>query len=472
VTDEHYRATLDRLYQMRRFGMRPGLDVVRALLGGIDHPERAFRAIHVTGSKGKGSVSAIAARILEKAGRTVGLFTSPHLVSYRERIRVNGRLIPRAAVVEGVERLEAASARLLRKGRIERPPTFFELTTVLALGWFRDQRVNDAVVEVGIGGRLDATNVLDSIVGVISTIELEHTDVLGPTLSDIAREKSGIFHRGMLGVTGEMRPEPRGVVDRITDGLGVSVWHLGEQVKLGERTLVADGQRFTVELPGRHLVDLELPLMGRFQPGNAAIAIAAAHRYAEEAGFALPDGVLRAAVSAVKWRGRLERIAKRPETYVDVAHTPDSARSVAESLAEIVPLVDPAESVVLFGCLSDKRIDAILDSLCPLARTIVLAPLRSMRGAPTDTLRRSATGRFPRIVVAPDVATGLTLARAAVGADGLLLATGSDYLVGEVIDAIEGRGDDEPDLSDPGLGGLKPGPAEAPRPKRAPRRPA
>ena len=171
----------------------------------------------------------------------------------------------------------------------------------------------------------------------------------------------------------------------------------------------------------------------------------------------------------MKWRGRLERISKRPETYIDVAHTPDSARSVAESLAEIVPLLDPAQSVVLFGCLSDKRVDAILDCLAPLARTIVVAPLRSVRGAPVEALRRSATGRFPRVVVAPDVSTGLALARVAVGPDGLLLATGSDYLVGEVLDTVEGRGDDEPDLSDPGLGGLVPEAAERARPKRASR---
>jgi dihydrofolate synthase/folylpolyglutamate synthase len=467
MTDARYRATLDRLYQMRRFGMRPGLEIVRALLAELGHPERSFHAIHVTGSKGKGSVSVIAARILQEAGRTVGLFTSPHLVSYRERIRVNGRLIPRAAVVDGVDRLEAAAADLLRSGRIERGPTFFELTTVLALGHFADQKVDDAIVEVGIGGRLDATNVLDSHVGVISTVELEHTDVLGPTLSDIAREKSGIFHRGMVGVAGELRPEPREVVDRMTDALGVSVWHLGEQLGVSDRSLYDGGQRFTVGLPGRVLEGLDLPLLGRFQPGNAAVGIAAAYRYAEAAGLSLTEPVVRSALADVRWRGRLERLGKRPEVYVDVAHTPDSARSVAESLAEVAPLLDPAQSVVLFGCLSDKRVDAILDSLAPLARTIVVAPVRSGRGAPTDMLRRSATGRFPRVVVAPDVATGFALAKVAVGPDGLLLATGSDYLVGEVLDAVEGRGDDEPDLSDPGLGGLASAASEPARPRRA-----
>ena len=447
-----YRSTLERLYQMRRFGMRPGLEVIQALLEAIDHPERAYRAIHVTGSKGKGSVSVITARILQEAGRSVGLFTSPHLVSYRERIRANGRLIPKAAVVDGVERLEAASRELTGSGRIDRAPTFFELTTALALGWFRDQHVDDAIVEVGIGGRLDATNVLDARVGVITTVELEHTDVLGPTLGDIAREKAGIFHRGMVGIIGEMRPEARAVIDRAADALGVSLWYLGEHVRVAGRSLVEDGQRLSLEMPGRALADVALPLLGRFQPGNAAIAIAAAHRYAEASDFALSDAAIRRGLSEVRWRGRLERIGKRPETYLDVAHTPDSARAVAESLAEIAPLIDPAQSVILFGCLADKRIDLILESLAPLARTIVLAPVRSGRGASPEALRRSATGRFPRIVLAPDVASGYALARAAVGSDGLLLATGSDYLVGEVLDRVEGHHEEEPDLSDPGLG--------------------
>ncbi len=447
--------------------MRPGLETIRALLGGLDHPERAFRALHITGSKGKGSVAAMSAAVLGAAGRSVGLYTSPHLVSYRERIRVRGRPIPRGAVTRGVARIETLAAELLAAGRIDRAPTFFEVTTALAFDWFRAQEVDDGVIEVGLGGRLDATNVLDAPVGVITTIELEHTDVLGPTLEDIAREKSGILHRGMRAVVGELPPPARGVVDRTADALGVPVWHLGEELHVGPRDLSGTSQRFAVSTPIGELDRVTLPLAGAFQAGNAVLSVAATGAYAERVGLRLPPDAVRAGLKAVEWRGRLERIAARPPTYLDVAHTPESAAAVAAGLAELHPFADPEASVLLFGCLSDKRAEEILDRLAPLARTIVVAPLRSARAAAASSLRRVALGRFPRIVEATDIAGGYALASASVGADGLLLAIGSDYLAGELLESLEGRPDDEPDLSDPGLGGRPEAPAAAAAPGRA-----
>jgi len=457
-----YRATLDRLFQLRRFGMRPGLEVIDALLGALDHPEASFRAVHVAGSKGKGSVSAMTARILEEAGRKVGLFTSPHLVSYRERIRVRGRPIPRAAVVEGIERIQARADSLARDGRIDRHPTFFEITTALAFDWFRTAEVDDAVIEVGLGGRLDSTNVLSAPVGVISTIELEHTEILGPTLTDIAREKAGILHPGMRAVIGEVGPEAGAEIARSADRSGVPVLRLGREIRVADRTLSEGGQTFSVETPRNRYPKVEIPLQGSFQPGNAALAIAASELYANARGFDLPTSAVLRGLATVRWPGRLERLARRPETYVDVAHTPESARAVAESLAELLPFADPSESVVLFGCLADKRIDRILEALSPLARTVVVVPVGSARSAAPADLRRSATGRFARIVQAPDAGAGLALARAAVGPDGFLLATGSDYLVGEILRQARGRSSGEPDLSDPGLSGEPPAAAGRP----------
>ncbi|HEV2166432.1 MAG TPA: cyanophycin synthetase, partial [Thermoplasmata archaeon] len=196
---------------------------------------------------------------------------------------------------------------------------------------------------------------------------------------------------------------------------------------------------------------VELPLHGRFQSGNAAVAVAAVQLYASALGVALPEEAVRRGLGAVRWRGRLEPIGKRPSTYLDVAHTPDSAIAVRESLAEIHPFVDPSESVVLFGCLADKRSDQLLDALVPIAQTVVVAPVRSERSADPNLLRRQAMGRFRRVVQAPDARRGFALAHASVGAEGILLVVGSDYLVGEVLEELEGRPADEPDLSDPGL---------------------
>jgi dihydrofolate synthase/folylpolyglutamate synthase len=452
-----YRATLDRLYRRRRFGFRPGLEVIRAVLSALGEPQRSFPAVHVTGSKGKGSVSAMTAEILSAHGLRVGLFTSPHLTRYAERIREGDRPIPAAAVTRGVTRIEEAVAALLKAGGIDREPTFFEITTALALDWFARRKVDAAVIEVGIGGRLDATNVLDARVGVITTIELEHTDVLGTTLAAIAEEKSGILHPGMRGVIGGLPEEADAVVARTADRLGVSLWRLGREVVVDDRELQPDGQSFSVRVPGLAVPRVRIPLLGGFQVGNAGLAVAAAVRFLDATGrSARPGGVTRG-LAHVRWPGRLERAGRQPELFFDVAHTPESARAVTESLGEIAPLADPAASAIVFGCLRGKQTDRILDALSPLARTVVLVPVRSARGLPPSEIRVAAAGRFPRVVEAPNAADGLRLARAATGDEGFTLVTGSDYLVGELREPRGRR--DEPDLSDPGH---EPQPARGP----------
>lgn len=448
-----YAQAVARLAARRRFGVRPGLETIRGVLAELDHPERAFRSVHVTGSKGKGSVTALAASVLAATGAKVGRFTSHHLLSFRERFEVGGKRISPAAVVDGLARVEGAADRALRAGKIDREPTFFEAATALAFDWFRSENVDAAVIEVGLGGRLDSTNVLDAPVGVITTIELEHTEILGPTLVDIAREKAGILHAGMTAVVGELKPDPAAEVDRTADRLGVSVWHLTREVAVGERSIDEGGQSFDLGTPHGAYAQLRLPLQGVVQAGNAALAIAAVERFQTALDRPLEEAHVRAGLENVRWRGRLERFGSRPEGWLDVAHTPESARALAQSLAEINPLTDPAGNAIVFGCLAEKRVDEIFEALSPLATTVVVVPVRSARALDAAAMRRSAEGRFPKIVVAPDVATAWRLARAAADPDGFVLVTGSDYLVGELIGEVEGRPDDEPDLSDPGVAG-------------------
>ena len=449
VPDDAYRETLAHLFGLRRFGMRPGLEVIRALLEADGHPEGSFHAVHVAGSKGKGSVSAMVAAILQARGLRVGLYTSPHLRSFRERIQIDRHPIPHSAVVEGVARLRSAAEELRARGTIEQEPTFFELTTALAFGWFRSEGVEHAVVEVGLGGRLDATNVVQAPVGVVTTLELEHTEILGPTLTDIAREKAGIFHPGMRGVVGELNPEALREVQRSATSAGVPLWLLGRDLQVEDRKLSPLGQSFTVITPSRTVRSIHLPLAGAFQADNAALAVAAASAYSSAVGGRLTDTAVRQGLAKVQWRARLERISRKPDVYVDVAHTPESARAVAQGLAEIYPFTEPGDNVVVFGCLSDKRVEDILEAFAPLATTLVIVPVRSDRSRPVDEIRRAAVGRFPRIVIAPDVTQGLKLARVATGTDGFALVAGSDYLIGELLQGLEGSGEDEPDLSDP-----------------------
>lgn len=453
MTDADYRATLERLFQRRRFGLAPGLEVVQALLNELGDPQRTFRAVHITGSKGKGSVAAMTAAILSASGRRTGLFTSPHLVSYRERMQIDRVPIAPGALTECLSAVEAAADRLQRAGAVDRAPTFFEVTTAAAFDWFRREAVHDAVVEVGLGGRLDSTNVLDAPVGVITTVELEHTEILGHTLTEIAREKAGILHAGMHGIVGEPKDEPAREIRRHAAAVGVPLAWLGAEIGVRDRRLSARGQSLTVATPHRTVPDVELHLQGSFQARNAALAVAAADEYVRATGGRLPDAAIRRGLAHAVWRARLERLDRRPDLFVDVAHTVESAQALAESLGEIAPFEAPEGNVVVFGCLADKPLAPILEALGPLAHTLVIVPVRSERSADPGDVRRAAVGRFRRIVVAPDAAQGLALARSATASDGFTLVVGSDYLAGEVLRLREGSPPDEPDLSDPGHGG-------------------
>jgi dihydrofolate synthase / folylpolyglutamate synthase len=468
VPDDAYRESLAHLYQLRRFGAQPGLDVMQGLLEALDHPERRFPSVHVAGSKGKGSVSALTAGILTASGLRTGLFTSPHLQSYRERIQIDRQPIDPGAVVHGIERIRALAVSLAGSGRIPRPPTFFEVTTALAFEWFARAHVDAAVIEVGLGGRLDATNVLGAKVGVITTIELEHTEVLGPTLTHVAREKAGILHPGMRLVVGETKEEPLREISRVADVQGVPIWRLDRELRLSNRALSAHGQKLDLATPHREIIGLDIPLLGNFQARNVVLAVTAADLFAQTIDRSLPEEKIRNGLRAIEWRGRLELAAQRPPLFLDVAHTPESAKAVAQSLVELFPFAEPDASAILFGCLQGKRFDEMFETLSLLARTIILAPIRSDRSADVEELRRAARPLFPRVVIAPSVSAGLQLARVATRAEGYTVALGSDYLVGELLNALEGTPVDEPDLSDPAMRG--PGqevPLAAPRGRRS-----
>ncbi|MFZ0830927.1 MAG: folylpolyglutamate synthase/dihydrofolate synthase family protein [Thermoplasmata archaeon] len=453
MSDDAYRESLAHLYQLRRFGAQPGLEVMQGLLEALDHPERRFPAIHVAGSKGKGSVSALTAGILTASGLRTGLFTSPHLQSYRERIQIDRTPMDPGAVVHGIERIRSLAVSLAGSGRIPRPPTFFEVTTALAFEWFAREHVDAAVIEVGLGGRLDATNVLGAKVGVITTIELEHTEVLGPTLTHVAREKSGIMHPGMRLLVGETKEEPLREIARIASSLGVPVWRLDKELRLGNRVLSAHGQKMDLVTPHRELLAVEIPLLGNFQARNVTLAVAASDLFAQTIDRSISEEEIRKGLRSIEWRGRLELAAARPPLFLDVAHTPESARAVAQSLVELFPFSEADANGILFGCLQGKRFDEMFETLSLLAKTIVLTPIRSDRSAGIEELRRAARPLFPRVVIARSAAEGLQLARVATRADGYTVALGSDYLVGELLNALEGTPVDEPDLSDPAMRG-------------------
>jgi dihydrofolate synthase/folylpolyglutamate synthase len=378
--------------------IRPGLSRTSALLAFLGNPQSSFSSILIGGTNGKGSTAAAISALLTAAGVRCGLYTSPHLVSVTERIRIADRDVSSFALDDALSLVARISALGVRG------PTYFEALTVAAFELFRRGRVAVAIVEVGIGGRLDATNVLTPDVSVVTNVAADHLDVLGPTLEDVAREKAGIFRKGqpaLVGSTGTAAG-PRGVLHE-------------EARRIGARL---------VEIPPLEASDSEDPLPGAHQRQNLALALAAARAVA-----ALDEGVVVRGLAAVRWPGRLQTLERSGfrTLLLDGAHNPPGARALAAHLdaSGLSGRVD-----LLFGGMADKDLAAVFAPLAARARRIVLVAPPSPRAESPETLR-VRVGR-PELETAPSVAEGLQRLEGA-GGDGPVLVAGSLYLVGEVL---------------------------------------
>ena len=374
--------------------IRPGLSRTRALLAALGNPERSFRSALVAGTNGKGSTAAAAAAVLRAAGVRAGLYTSPHLVAVTERIRVDEVDVSPPVLDDALRLVEAVA------GPGDLSPTYFEALTVAAFEIFRRSRVRVAIVEVGIGGLLDATNVLEPEVSVVTNIGADHLETLGPAIADVARQKAGIFRPGRLALSGAAG-EGRAVLRE-------------ETLRIGARL---------VEVPPTSRFRDVSPLPGRHQEANLALAAALATAFAP-----VDDDTLRRGVAATRWPGRLQRISRNGccDLILDGAHNPDGASALAAWLDEegISGRVD-----LLFGALSDKDLAGIFRPLAARSRRIVLASPDSPRAAPAEELaRRLGRSDLP---AASSAAEGL--ACLADASDVPVLVAGSLYLVGDVL---------------------------------------
>lgn len=448
---QSYESALRYLWGLKRLGTRPGLSVTKSLLAELGDPQRSFSAIHITGSKGKGSTAAMCESILRASGLSTGLYVSPHLLSYRERISANGSPVTKSEVAALVEDVRRASEKLLSEGEIDREPTFFEVTTVAAFLHFKRSGVRVASVEVGLGGRLDSTNTIDADVCVVTTLEYEHTELLGPTLTDVAREKSGILHKGAVAVTGVGGGEGLKELERNASALGVPLWRLGREVKAERESFDYESQTITVTTPLRKHQSLLLPLLGQFQVANAAVALAAIDLWSRKTGTEIYETSIAEGLRTLRWPGRMQRLSTSPPFYADAAHTTESARELAHAVRELEPHRLRSESTLIFSCLKEKHANEMLDVLSEVADTAILTTVHGDRAMPMKEMMTQARGRFPRILSVPETGDALSLAREATGRNGLLVATGSLYLVSEVLAATEGIRVEEPDLSDPVL---------------------
>ena len=432
-----YGQALRALAERGRFGVRLGLGRTRALLRELDHPERTVRGALVAGTNGKGSVLALADAALRAAGHRVGSTPKPHLVTYRERICVDGRPIGADDFARLVGRVTAVADRVARR---HGEPTEFELLTAVVFARFAEVRPDVALVEVGLGGRLDATHAWDGGVAVVTNVDFDHMDRLGETIGKIAREKAAIIERGDLAVTGA-RGDGLAVIRRRARRIAVPLTEVGSPPLIGW-----DRDGIDVDLPG--LGRTRVGLRGRHQAANVAIADALLDAL-EAAGIAaVPPAARRLGYATAVWPGRLELVRTRErDVLLDGAHNPSGAAALAVSLDDLRPFLAAGPITLVSASMADKDVDGVIAALLTADAladaTIVCASLDLPRAMPAADLAEHwrAHGAGPT-VVEPDAVTALE--RALVG-DGPVLVAGSLYLVG----VARGHLIDDPDLRDP-----------------------
>jgi dihydrofolate synthase / folylpolyglutamate synthase len=400
-------------------GMRPGLERIEALLDALGRPERGYTLAQVGGTNGKGSISSMLAAMLKADGRRVGLFTSPHLVSFRERIRVDGEPIPEDAVVDGVEALGTLVARV--------DATVFEATTALGLDHFAREGVEIAVLEVGLGGRVDSTTVGRPAVAVLGPIDFDHREFLGNTLTEIATEKAAIFRSG-IALSAAQPPEAAAVVVAQAARAGVPLLMQGRELRVAVRARSLAGQRIDCAGPGWRLDDLQTGLLGAYQADNALMAVTAARA------LGVGEPAIRAGLTRARWPGRFE-VRRRAAGYLvlDGAHNPAGARALAASL-EAYFAATPM--TLIFGVLRDKDAAGILQALVPRARRVILTASASPRAAAPTDLCALVPASCPT-VVAPSIGEALALAEA-TPVDRLVCVAGSLALVGAALAHLDG----------------------------------
>jgi len=417
---------LDYLYRLQSHGIQPGLKTITELLERLDNPQAAFRTVHIAGTNGKGSTAAMTASILMESGYRVGLYTSPHLIDFNARIRVQTLPISEPRLAELTERA---------RGRVKGlDPTFFEFTTALAFLQFAEQAVDLAVVEVGLGGRFDATNTVSSLVSVITNIDYDHQQFLGKRIGQIAYEKAGIIRADVPVVTAASRPAALKVIRTQCRQHGAPLYRLGEEFSVRNiRPLLFDYHGIRLRLSG-----LSCPLPGRHQILNAALALAAVELIDRQGRPVKTDAIIHG-LSKVTWEGRLEVVRDEPLLILDGAHNPGGAAVLKQFLDELKRKRSGRRVILVVGILKDKDIRAILRFLEPLADTVILTrPDDQRAAAPEDLLKRMP--RSGKTVIVDHVPDAIQRALALARPEDLICVTGSLYTVGEAKAFLSGRG--------------------------------
>ena len=411
------------MLSLKRFGdMKLGLQRTRYLLKELGNPDKDLKYVHVGGTNGKGSTCAIISAVLSSAGYKVGTYTSPHLSDFTERIVINGKKIPK----EDVARLFSRMMTIADKMKDD-APTLFEMTTALALEYFSENKVDIAVLEVGLGGRLDATNVIDPIVSIITNIGLEHTDILGETREKIAVEKAGIIKKNGTLITAA-DPKIYEIFKRVCKERKSEIIRVGSDIKIKDVKSDEKHQKFSIEGLGAHYGNLELRLIGNHQLYNAGCAFGAM-QILNNNGFSISEAAFGKGLKSAIWPGRLEIMQHNPTVVLDGAKDPYGMKALREALTKIFKY---NKLITIIGISSDKNVSLMLDEIIPIS-DIVIATKHHVAGRALDPkeLATMISEYKKKAIVTSDVNEALDIALKSKDKKTLICVTGSIFLVGE-----------------------------------------
>lgn len=413
-----YQESINYLYGLQKYGIKFGLNSTERLLERVGNPHRKLCCIHLAGTNGKGSTAAILSRIIREHGLKTGLYTSPHLVRFTERFRVNDQEVSTKRIMSVFEQIRAT----LDESQL---PTFFEMVTAMAFLLFAEEETDVVVVETGMGGRLDATNVITPEVSVITSVASEHQEFLGQTLAAIAREKAGIIKEGVPVVTGALQPVVQGVLKTTCLDKDARLYRYKSDFRVRRNT---DGS-FKYNGLNRKFSPLSINLRGPHQVSNAALALAALELFEQRGLINLDEQKVEGAIQDVRWPGRLEVLDRNPLIVLDGAHNPQGAESLRDALKESFTY---NKLHLVLGIMADKDIRGILRRLLPMAETAIFTKPKYPRAANPEEIRKLARSYIQKHYVIPDPASAIQEARHLAGSDDLICITGSLYFAGEV----------------------------------------
>ena len=416
-----YRESVNYLYGLQKYGIKFGLSKTTNLLEAFGNPHNGQRYIHIAGTNGKGSVAAFMAAILKETGLKVGLYSSPHLVRFTERFKINDVEISHNKTMELIEELKTAFSP-------DEPPTFFEATTAMALVYFARENTDLSIMEVGMGGRLDATNVITPLVSGITNISMEHQDFLGNRLLDIAGEKAGIIKKGVDVITGATQPSVIRALETIARDRGAPMWRVGKEIRY--RT-TANGFHYMGH--GLKLRGLRLGLTGTIQSRNAAVALGMIERL-EKMGIKPSEAEIRKGLRNTAWPGRMHIVGTNPTILLDGGHNPAALRALAHSIKSGFKY---KRLLLVIGVMADKEINRMMRAIVPLADyTIFTRPLYS-RAADPEILMAKAIPLGRPGEIAPFLTDALTTAKEMADPNDLIVVCGSLFTVGEALTYLD-----------------------------------